>query len=202
MLPPERLVLFIDRQNMYKMARRAFFSDDAPHYYGQINPLKLGNLVCSRQLIGSHVELHQVCIYKGEPDANREPKAFAAHMKQCLAWRRSGVEVITRTLRYPPDWPASKPLEKGIDVALAVDFVTSAIEGGYDIGVIASLDTDLRPALEYVYRHCQGSHQVQVVAWRSQTVKSRLYVPNLNIWCHYLNREDYDAVADLTDYNR
>jgi hypothetical protein len=40
--------------------------------------------------------------------------------------------------------------EKGIDVALAIDFVTMAVRGEYDVGVIMSTDTDLKPALEAV----------------------------------------------------
>ena len=58
--------------------------------------------------------------------------------------------VITRALRYPPGWPAAPAQEKGVDVALAVDFVKLGIEGEYDMGVMMSTDNDLLPALEVV----------------------------------------------------
>ena len=58
--------------------------------------------------------------------------------------------VITRDLRYPPDWPRRPAQEKGIDVALAVDFVMMAARGEYDVGILFSSDTDLVPALEAV----------------------------------------------------
>mgnify|MGYP001593267752 CR=1 FL=1 len=69
-------------------------------------------------------------------------------MKNCAAWVNSGVTVTTRMLRYPKNWPQEKEREKGIDVALVIDFVTMAIDNQYDVGVLASVDTDLTPALQ------------------------------------------------------
>ena len=48
--------------------------------------------------------------------------------------------MITRSLRYPQGWPTLPAQEKGIDVALAVDFVKLALEGDYDVGVMLSTD--------------------------------------------------------------
>jgi len=194
-----RLVLFIDRQNVYKNAREAFFPPTNQHYYGQVNPMELGTLVLHRAN-AMNATLHQVRIYCGEPDSNRQPKTYAARMKQCKNWRDSGAIPVTRLLRYPNDWPKSKPQEKGVDVALAIDFVTMAVNGDYDIGVIASTDFDLSPALEFVY-HKFPQIRIAVTSWRSQTFKRRLFVKSANIWCHYLDRTDYDSIADLTDYN-
>jgi len=197
---PNKLILFIDDKNLYNGARRAFFSRIDPHFYGQIKPIELGNLICSR---ASNVprKLHQVRIYTGLPDSSKEPKTYAAHSGQCASWVRAGVEVITRILRYPQDWPSSKPQQKGVDVALAVDFVALAIDGEYDVGVIAATDTDLKPALEYVRRKCNDRCQIEVAAWRSLQARSRLSITSPNPWCHWLYRTDYDAVADLVDYN-
>jgi uncharacterized LabA/DUF88 family protein len=72
-------------------------------------------------------------------------------MRQCAAWESKGAIVIARALRYPAGWPETKPQQKGVDVALAIDFVTMAIDGQYDVGVIASTDTDLKPALEKTF---------------------------------------------------
>jgi len=196
----ERLVLFLDDKNFYNGARRAFFSNSDPHFYGQINPLELGNLICSRPS-KTRRQLQEVRVYTGLPDATKEPKTYSAHMKQCARWRKDGVEVTTRVLRYPQDWPNSKAQQKGVDVALAVDFVALAIDSFYDVGVIASTDADLRPALEYVIKKCRNKCHVEVAAWFTQQTKNRLSIPGINIWCHRLNRTDYDAIADLTDYN-
>ncbi len=110
--------------------------------------------------------------------------------------------VITRPLRYPADWPVHAAEEKGIDVALAVDFVMMAVRHEYDVGVIVSTDTDLKPALEAVVS-LGGNAKCEVVAWNSPTgYWNRISVPGARLWCHRLNVQDYEAVADLTDYNR
>jgi len=200
-LKPEKLVAFIDDKNIYKGARHAFFDDSYPHYYGQINPAELAKLICSRPPAGATRLVHQVRMYSGSPDSSKEPKAYAAHTKQCAAWRKLGVKVITRTLKYPDDWPNSKAEQKGIDVALAVDFVALAIDGEYDVGIIASTDTDLKPALEYVYMKCSGKCRVEVAAWRSSKSRKRLSISAGNLWCYWLDLNDYNSISDLVDYN-
>lgn len=201
MVIKERLVLFIDDKNLYHGARRAFFSKDDPHYYGQINPIELGQLVCAQSSPVHKRNLYQVRVYTGVPEATKEPKTYSAHIKQRAAWENAGVEVISRTLRYPDDWPSSKAEQKGVDVALAVDFVALAIDREYNVGIIASTDSDLKPALEYVSRKCNNKCHIEVVAWNNPLKRSRLSISGHNIWCHWLEKTDYDSIADLTDYN-
>ena len=89
-----------------------------------------------------------------------------------------------------------------MDIALAIDFVTMAIQQEYDIGVIMSTDTDLLPALEFVKGRPEVP-QVAVAAWGNVGRRRyRLTLPGSNLWCHWLDRDDYDAVADLTSYAR
>ena len=194
----QRLLLFLDAQNVYRGARRAFCDDYDPHTYGNFDPMKMGALVCSRAAAGTTSVLAGVRVYTGRPDSTKQPQAYGPHMRQCAAWQAAGVTVIARALRYPYDWPKSAAEEKGIDVALAVDFVTLAIDGAYDIGVIFSTDTDLKPALEYVDRKCP--QVCTVAAWTSPTSRGRLSLKDGNLWCYWLDRNDYDSVADLTDY--
>ena len=179
-----------------KNARNAFFTPTTHHIYGQINPLEVGKLVVNRTI--QQATLHQVRIYSGRPDSTKDPKTYAVHMRQCLVWQRAGIEVITRTLLYIKN---AKPQEKGVDVALALDFVTMAVDNRYDIGVIFSTDSDLRPALEYVYSKYHNSIVVAVVSWKSSQFRKRLSIGNTNIWCHFLDVSDYQSVADSTDYS-
>ena len=123
-------------------------------------------------------------------------------MRQSEKWLSDGVTIIHRELRYPRGWPAQRAQEKGIDTALAIDFVTMAVDGLYDIGVIMSTDTDLVPALEFVRSRFAGERHVAVAAWRSRDSRRRLSIPGVNVWCHWLDRDDYDSVADPTNYNR
>lgn len=200
---PPRLVVFFDYQNVYSGAREAFHSYDTPHTAGQIHPVKLAELVASRG-IGKRA-LTQVRIYRGRPDATRDPRGYGANLRQCTAWERSDqrVTVVTRTLRYPRGWPQERAEEKGIDVALAIDVVVMAVNGAYDIAAVMSTDTDIKPALEAV--GALGGNpfpRCEVGAWSSpQGYSRRLSIPGRRVWCHWLSENDYRAVADPTDYN-
>ena len=118
-----------------------------------------------------------MCVYSGRPDPNRDKRSHAAHMRQSNRWRANGATVITQGLRYPPTWPTDPAQEKGIDVALAIDFVRLAITGAYDIGVMMSTDTDLLPALRFVYDHDLGVIHAAVAAWGIPTDSRRLRLP-------------------------
>jgi len=122
-------------------------------------------------------------------------------MRQCAGWAKTGITVVPRTLRYPRDFPNSRAVEKGIDVALAIDFVAYAVDGMFDVGVIVSNDTDLRPALEYVVKKRSSSCIAEVASWHSEYSKGRLGISTASIWCHFLHFNDYMAVHDPTDYN-
>lgn len=197
-----RVVVFIDAQNVYHDAREVFFENSGSHTLGQFDPLKFSQLICANKPLGQEKEprvFKEVRVYTGRPDASKDPRSYAAHRRQCAVWESRGVIVRPRTLRYPPDWPTTRAEEKGIDVALAIDFVIMAVEGEYDIGVIASTDTDLRPALEYVFNRPEV--RAEVAAWWYGATSKHLWVPDHVVWCNRLPKADYDAVADYTDYN-
>ena len=154
MTTPQRLVLFIDAQNAYRRARDVFFPNPQSGRDGHFKPMDLGRLIASRGGPSSTpYTLSEVRIYSGRPDPRRDGRTFSAHRKQSQRWRTDGATVITRRLLYPQTWPQGRPQEKGIDVALAVDFVRLAIDGAYDVGVMMSTDNDLLPALEAVRDH-------------------------------------------------
>lgn len=116
---------------------------------------------------------------------------------QASMWERDPrVTAVRRMLRYPRNYPAAPPQEKGIDVALAVDFVRLAFQGAYDVGIIASHDTDLAPALEAV-RDLRLAH-VEVAGCRG---RNRIQFPESRLpWHHNLFEDDFQAVRDDTDY--
>lgn len=183
-------------------AREAYFSWGSAHVNGQVDPWLLGRLLTGRGL--DERTLLQVRVYRGRPDADRDPRGYAAAGRQCDTWRRQpGTKVFTRTLRYPPDWPSEKAREKGVDVALAVDFVAMAVRGEYDVGILMSADTDLRPALEFVSDLPGARPRCEVAAWSAPIGHSRrLSVPGHKVWCHWLDEADHRSVADPTDYGR
>src|SRR6266516_16387 len=197
-----RTVLFLDYQNVYKGARETFHERWEASLYGQIDPMKLGRLLVERNPGRDGRQLTGVHIYRGQPDSSKDPKGYGANLRQCATWERAGANVITRTLRYPAGWPAEKAEEKGIDVALAMDFHAMAVGGEYDVGILMSTDTDLKPALEAVIA-LGGSPfpRCEVAAWSSPDRHCRrLSIQKAKLWCHWLGLDDYRAVADPTDY--
>ena len=120
--------------------------------------------------------------------------------------RRIGrsVTVISRDLRYPPDWPRRSAEEKGIDVALAVDFLMMVARHGCDVGILFSSDTDLVPALEAVLELRPGDPPAcEVAAWAAPGGRPRsLSVRGASVRPHLLSEVDFRAVADPTDYTR
>lgn len=111
---------------------------------------------------------------------------------------------FTRTLQYPREWPREKAREKGIDVKLAIDIVSMATRREFDVAILMSRDTDLKPALEFV-RDLHGTPypRCEVAAWSSPSGYSkRLSIPGTQIWCHWLDESDYEAVSDPTNYAR
>ena len=110
--------------------------------------------------------------------------------------------VMSRDLRYPPDWPRRPAQEKGIDVALAVDFVMLIARRECDVGILFSSDTDLVPALEAVLALRPGDAAAcEVAAWAAPGRRPRsLSVRGASIRSHLLTEADYRSVADLTDY--
>lgn len=203
-MPPKRVSVFIDYQNAYRGARESFFARTDPHTSGQFDPLGLGQRIAARPRPAptEGCVLGEVRVYLGRPDPRKDPRTYTPHMKQCARWTTGGVAVVTRMLRYPPAFPAQRPEEKGIDVALAIDFIAGALDNTYDVGVIFSTDTDLKPALEFVLRRCSSTKTVEVAAWRSPAARPRLSVAGASIWCHYFWPPDFNAIADTTDYNR
>jgi uncharacterized LabA/DUF88 family protein len=198
----ERVIVFVDYQNMYNRAREVFHSRTDPAFFGQVDPRKLGDNLA----LCSNVprELTEVRVYRGRPDSLKDPRGYGANLRQAAVQEARGqgkVKFITRALQYPSTWPAEKPREKGIDVALAVDFVTMAVRREYDVGIMISTDTDLVPALEAVI--ALPSVRCEVAAFGSQTMHCRrLSVKGSKVWCHWIDHAAYMGICDHTDYNQ
>lgn len=197
-----RVWVFIDAQNVYRDARRSFFQESDPSSFGQIDHAKLATLLTERGTAppGKTRVLDECRVYVGIPSSVRDPLSNAARLRQNAAWEKSGAKVFGRPLQYPKDWPNRKEQEKGVDVALAVDFVFNAARKNFDVGIMVSTDTDLVPALEAAdnLHRAWGTPKVEVASWKPS--KKRLQVPGRPLWCHHLERADYDLVKDETRY--
>ncbi|HXH59656.1 NYN domain-containing protein [Iamia sp.] len=136
------------------------------------------------------------------PSNAHAAKGYDACQRQVGIWSQQALVTPThRPLNYRE---THRPREKGIDVALAIDFVRCAIEDDYDVGIMFSGDTDLLPALEMVIDK-KGPASCEVAAWapaqggrhpRALRVKDR--------WTHihFLDESRYRHVEDPTDYTK
>lgn len=196
----KRVAVFVDYQNVYRAARDAFHDHTTdPFWFGQVHPTALGALI-TRLGGDPDRQLHQVRMYRGLPSSEKQPKGYGAARRQTAAWEEQElVEVTSRPLRYPRDFPTSKPEEKGIDVQIALDFVMMAVRGEYDVGVLMSGDTDLLPALEEVMG--LDGPMAEVAAFRPNIGSGRrLSLRNTPLNCHWINEAAYTTIRDDTDY--
>ena len=80
--------------------------------------------------------------------------------------RTTGIQIVTRPLKTRIDARSgeSRPIEKGVDVALAIDLLALAWEDAYDMAIVFSGDADFVGAVEHVMR--KGKN-VEVLAFRN-----------------------------------
>lgn len=199
---PKRVVVFIDYQNVYKSARRCFCPHTTNHADGQINPFRVGLKL--KGVGNAERTLHEVRVYRGLPSNKQDPKGYAAARRQIDLWANlPKVQPITRGLNYRDP---QRPREKGIDVAIAVDFFAMAARGEYDVGVLFSGDTDLLPALEAVTRMDEHTRpDIEVATWSNDNQRDARQLRLSRDFgggppCHHLRLADYGTVHDPTNY--
>lgn len=203
-----RVKVFVDYQNTYMRAREGFGDPHRdPFTFGQIFPRRLGVLLSVKgEAVDPARQLEEVRVYRGEPDAKHSRVGQAACQRQIRFWdAQAAVTSVSRPLHYRPTaWDASgrptnfEAREKGIDVLIAIEMVMGAVRDEFDVAVLMSADTDLVPALEAVVGL---GKRVEVASWKPASGwGSRLVVPGRNVWCHWLDRADFDRVRDDTDY--
>jgi uncharacterized LabA/DUF88 family protein len=195
-----RVAVFIDYQNVYRGAQRAFFGSDSSHHIaGQVNPLKLGLVLAGTE--EPDRELVEVRTYRGLPSSKHDPIGYAAAYRQITLWENEALVVARhRPINYRDP---RNPREKGIDVLLAVDFVMMAIREEFDVGVIFSADTDLLPALEAV-AEAKGPQACEVAAWIPSDGTSPIVLrpPGLRVRVHGLNEQRKPQLHDPNDSSR
>lgn len=139
----KKAVAFIDGQNLYHHAKAAF-----GHTHPNFDPNKLFDSVCERMDWVNR----GVRFYTGVPSAKNNPFWHGYWSNRLLAMRRSGIHVTSRPLRYYREeirhdnneaTVIDVPVERGIDVRLALDVIRLARENQYNVGVIFSQDQDL-----------------------------------------------------------
>jgi hypothetical protein len=197
----ERLAVFLDYQNVHLAAHGLFGKLGAPSESSLVHPLLIAERIGAKRRAPS--ELVTVRVFRGRPNPEHHPVPTAANDPQAAAWERDPrIRILRRPLNYR-GWPEHPPREKGVDVALAVDLIESALLGEYDVGVVFSGDTDLLPAVETAFRRTPP--RIEVASWSGAkplwfpeflAQSPPRYLP----YCHFLNADDFQSVRDHAHY--
>jgi uncharacterized LabA/DUF88 family protein len=137
---PTRVAVFIDWQNAYQAAREAFSLRGMPNERGNFSPYGLARILTAGNERGADDDLVRVEIHRGLPNSSRDPVGFGANRRQSAAWMKENPGVVIprlRPLRYPSPHEADQaPVEKGIDVQLALGAVEQVLTQACDVAVI------------------------------------------------------------------
>ena len=197
----KRAIVFIDGQNLFHGAKEAF-----GYPFPNFDVKKLALEVCSRK----GWQLQQVRFYTGFPDSSDNPFWNHFWTAKLAQMGREGVHVFSRPLRYRnqsivlPDGTASTILvgqEKGIDVRLALDVISLAWQGDYDVACIFSQDQDLSEVADEIrgisriasrWLHIASAFPFSPVSRNKRGINSTDWIK--------LDRTIYDICIDPRDY--
>ena len=139
---PPRAVAFVDGQNLYHGARRAFGHRDQ-----HLDIVCLAHAVCEPR----GWRLLQTRYYTGLPSHRISPEWHRFWSAELRRWQAQGVQVYSRPLRYRRRTvldESGRPRvavvgeEKGIDVRISLDVIQMAIDCEFDVALLLSQDQD------------------------------------------------------------
>lgn len=137
-LPTVRFTVFIDWQNVYRTARRAYRLEHLPGGRGNFSPYRLGRLLAAANGRDVRGELVCVEIHRGLPSQRYDQIGYTANRRQEAAWKAENPRVVVpklRPLRYR-NYPKEPPAEKGVDVELAVNAIEVTLRGRCDVAIL------------------------------------------------------------------
>jgi hypothetical protein len=178
------------------------FGHDYPNY----DVGALATVLCQRQ----GWQIQQVRFYSGIPDSGDDPfwnHFWAAKLAQM---GRENVHVFSRPLRYRnqtirlPNGQRHTILvgqEKGVDVRLALDIVSLAYKGVYDVALVMSQDQDLSEAADEIREIARQQNRwlKMASAFPFSPASSNRRGINGTDWIR-IDRATYDSCLDSRDY--
>jgi uncharacterized LabA/DUF88 family protein len=212
---PTRVIVYFDWQNCYKSALENFPRGCS----GTCDPLKTASGLARKVLPGASADrqLEKVKIYRGLPNARKDPRTNAAAQKQKTRWETGAyagkVEVHTRPLAYRTerllDDAGAEILrevgrEKGVDVELAVDLVRDMLftdPPAGDVAVVFSEDSDFHPAYEMLLE-ARGKDVLEIARWRDRDAYAPkpFEIRGHTVRQHLLDHVFFKSVEDKTAY--
>jgi uncharacterized LabA/DUF88 family protein len=218
--PAARVMVFVDGQYLYKECANVFHH---PHCHPDLLAAELAG---RRKLVGTR-------FYTGLHDPRKNSEGHATMERRLHAMQERGVTYQTRTLQYVWDWgppidvrrqlpPAGphrakrtvdiisyeRPMEKGVDLYLALDAIDLALNDKFDVAIVVSLDrdlTELPPMLRRFVRFV-GLPDVRIEAAVVAKGETRprpwlRVLPNFD-YTHQITREIFQRCIDKSDYTQ
>jgi uncharacterized LabA/DUF88 family protein len=194
-----RAMAFVDGQNLFNAAKEAF-----GYRYPNYDVVKLSQQVAS----ANGWTLVQTRFYTGIPGPADPRHVFWSNKLATLG--RQGVVLFSRPLRYHPeeitlpDGSTSKarvPVEKGVDVRLALDLVRLAFANRFDVAIIFSQDQDYSEAAKEIRAIAKAANRwIKVAsAFPCSGSSSNKRGVDLTDWIR-IDRATYDRCLDPADY--
>lgn len=128
-----QVIVFIDGQNLFHLAREAW---QEGYHWPKYDPVKL-----ARELTALEPgrEVVQIRFYTGVPTARQNARWHGFWTAKTRAMESAGVVVFKGRIM--------NDREKGVDVRIALDLVRLTRERAYDVAIVVSQDSDLNEAL-------------------------------------------------------
>lgn len=134
----QRVAVFVDGGGFFYVRNAA-----QKAFQKQIDFEKFYKKLChNRQLIRAYF-CNALPSQKKEPDAYRESIGYMTRLEYMPY-----VEVSRSWLMYPPE--GGKPVQKGVDMRVALHMVKLAYNNAYDIAILVTGDSDLVEAVKTV----------------------------------------------------
>ncbi len=137
---PKRAIAYIDGQNLFNSAKEAF-----GYPYPNYDVKKLAEFVCAT----SGCNLESVRFYTGIPDESVDQQRYHFWVAKLAAMGTRGIKSYSRPLKYSnqkivlADGTITSALvgrEKGIDIRIALDIVSGALNNEYDVAYDKCID--------------------------------------------------------------
>ena len=193
-----RTIVFIDGQNLYHLARRAWDPElpdpSSPYAWPSYDVEKLAHALVAR-IPGR--TLTETRFYTGVPDPAVGPAQRFWHgfWSNKLRYLKSRGIIVYRGR------VSAGGQEKGVDVSLALDLVRATYEQRYDAAIIVSQDWDFGPAVRLAKAIAQAQGRTLVYessfpvgpgSFSRRGVPGTTWVP--------IDKATYDACHDPGDY--
>ena len=189
-----RAIVFIDGQNLYHLARRAWASPSSPYTWPSYDVEKLAHTLVSKTPGRNLVEIR---FYTGVPD----PAAGAPQLFWHGFWSNKIRYLKSQGIYVYRGRVNAGGQEKGVDVSLALDLVRATYDRRYEAAIIVSQDWDFGPAVRLAKEVAQA--QGRKLLFEScfpvgPGSQSRRGVPG-TMWIP-IDQATYDACRDPRDY--